>query len=70
MHFNPVVIAQDLVRPRNRVPDQERAELLQRTTALKLHRGLQPIKKLYHALERLLAHYNLADNLAVVIRKP
>lgn len=68
-HFNPVVILKDLRSGVGRVPDSERAELLKRTTAWKQNRGMRPIKLLYSTVERLLASLDLADNLAVVLKK-
>jgi 2-polyprenyl-3-methyl-5-hydroxy-6-metoxy-1,4-benzoquinol methylase len=68
-HFNPIVIWQDLWRHRARVPDEERARLLRRTTAWKQNRFLVPAKALYAALERVLGAFWLADNLAAVLRR-
>lgn len=69
MHFNPLVILQDLARRRERVPDVERVRLLKRTTALKQNALLRPVKTAYHTLERILSGRMLADNLFVVLRR-
>lgn len=68
-HFNPVVIWQDWRSPAREVPDEERARLLQRTTAWKQSLLLSPIKIVYNGMERLLGSMDLADNLFVVLRK-
>jgi len=68
-HFNPVVILQDYRRGAERVSEQERARLLKRTTALKQHPFLRPVKWGYSAVERLLVALGLADNLVMVLRK-
>jgi hypothetical protein len=49
--------------------DQERADLLERTTAYKENRWFKPAQGLYQLAEKLLGKLNLADNLAVVLRK-
>jgi hypothetical protein len=69
MHFNPVVIWQDWRRGGAEVSNQERAELLKRTTAYKQNPLLKPVKGLYRIAERTLGGLGLADNLAVVARK-
>ena len=69
MHFNPVVILQDLRRKGDFVPDEERAALLKRTTAYKSNPLLKPVKFLYLMVEKSLAGLNLADNLFVVLRR-
>lgn len=68
-HFNPVVVWQDWRRMRDRVPENERAELLRRTTRLKQSRWLGPARVLYRAVEALLGAGLLADNLAIVLRR-
>ena len=68
-HFNPLVIAQDFRKGTERVPDEERARLLKKTTSWKQNPFLQPLKLLYRALERCLASLRLADNLVIVLRK-
>ena len=69
MHFNPIVILQDLRRKGDFVPDEERAALLKRTTAYKRNPLLKPVKFLYRMAEKCLAGLNLADNLFVVLRR-
>ena len=68
-HFNPVVIAQDLRRADERVPDAERARLLRRTTALKQQPLLRPLRWAYAGVERGLGWLGLADNLVAVFRR-
>jgi len=68
-HFNPVVIWQDWSGGGKEVSNRERAQLLQRTTAFKQNPLLRPVKALYALAERRLGALNLADNLAVVLRK-
>jgi len=68
-HFNPVVIAQDLRRRDERVPDAERAQLLKRTTAWKQNLALVPLRWLYRGLESCLGAVRLADNLIIVAQK-
>ena len=68
-HFNPLVILKDFVRGRERVPDEERARLLKRTTILKQSAFLRPLKAVYHGVERILGGLMLADNLFVVLRR-
>lgn len=68
-HFNPVVIWQDWRGGGKDVSNRERAQLLQRTTAFKQNPLLRPVKALYALAERALGVLNLADNLAVVLRK-
>ena len=68
-HFNPIVIWQDWRGGGNDISNRERAELLQRTTAYKQNPLLSPVKALYRLAERTLGTLNLADNLAVVLRK-
>ena len=68
-HFNPVVLWQDWRKPCERVPDNERAHLLARTTAWKQNRLLAPLRWLYQGTEKLLGRLRLADNLVVVLQK-
>ena len=68
-HFNPVVIARDLRGGQARVPDEERAALLQRTTAWKEDARLAPLRALYSVVEKGLGALRLADNLVVVLRR-
>lgn len=68
-HFNPLVISKDFRGGQERVPDEERARLLKRTTAYKQNAWLKPAKLLYAGAESILAMMNLADNLFVVLRK-
>jgi 2-polyprenyl-3-methyl-5-hydroxy-6-metoxy-1,4-benzoquinol methylase len=69
MHFNPVVIWQDMRGKGGYVPDAERAALLKRTTAWKKSSAMKPVKLFYGAAEKLLGALNLADNLFVVLQK-
>ena len=68
-HFNPVVIWQDWRSDGRDVSNQERAALLQRTTAYKQNPWLKPVRLAYRLTENCLALMGLADNLAVVLRK-
>jgi SAM-dependent methyltransferase len=68
-HFNPLVIWQDWRRGGREVPNSERARLLQRTTAYKQNPLLRPVKALYALTEKALGALNLADNLAMVLRR-
>jgi SAM-dependent methyltransferase len=68
-HFNPVVIWQDWRGGGKEVSDTQRAELLKRTTAYKRSPFLKPVKGLYHLAEKALGSLNLADNLALMLRK-
>ena len=67
-HFNPIVIWQDLRNQGRDVSNEERAELLKRTTHYK-QSVMKPVKGLYRATEKLLGSLKLADNLTVVLRK-
>ena len=67
-HFNPVVILRDW-RGREEPTDQDRAALLQRTTAMKQNPLLAPMRALYRASEAVLSWLDLADNCALVLRK-
>ena len=69
MHFNPLVLWQDLRRPLGEVPDAERAGLLQRTNAMKQSRWLGPARVAYRLGEQLLAAFHLADNLVLVLQR-
>lgn len=68
-HFNPLVILQDFRKGADRVPDQERAQLLKKTTSWKQNPIMRPLKLLYRAVERCLASLHLTDNLVIVLRK-
>ena len=68
-HFNPIVLWQDWRRRGAEVSNQERAELLKRTTSYKQNPLLKPLKAVYQLAERGLGSTRLADNLAVVLRK-
>ena len=68
-HFNPVVICQDWWSGQREVPDEDRAQLLKRTTLWKQSRSLKPLGILYRGVERMLGLLKLADNLFVVLRK-
>ena len=69
MHFNPIVIIQDLNNKNGLVSDDKRVQLLKKTTALKQSRTLKPLKWLYTVSEQLLAKVNLADNIFIVAKK-
>jgi 2-polyprenyl-3-methyl-5-hydroxy-6-metoxy-1,4-benzoquinol methylase len=65
-HFNPAVILQDLrSKPTS---DENRAELLQRTTSLKQNPILAPARVAYRATESVLSRMMLADNLLFIGR--
>jgi 2-polyprenyl-3-methyl-5-hydroxy-6-metoxy-1,4-benzoquinol methylase len=68
-HFNPVVIWQDWRRGGREVSNDERAELLKRTTGYKQRAWLKPARIVYRIAERALGAVGLADNLAVVLRR-
>jgi len=68
-HFNPIVIWRDWRSRGKEVPNRERGQLLQRTTAYKQSLLLRPVKVLYTLGEETLGALNLADNLAMVLRK-
>ena len=68
-HFNPLVILQDWRKPRDFVPDEERAKLLKRTTAYKQNPAMKPIKFAITQFEKALGALTLADNLTMVLRK-
>jgi 2-polyprenyl-3-methyl-5-hydroxy-6-metoxy-1,4-benzoquinol methylase len=69
MHFNPIVIWQDMRGAGDFVPEEQRAALLKRTTAYKQRAAMKPVKWLYGFAEKLLGAANLADNLFIVLRK-
>lgn len=52
-----------------RWPDQERAQLLKRTTAYKQNPLLKPVKLAFMMIEKILGGLTLADNIVVVLRK-
>lgn len=68
-HFNPLVILQDWRKPRDFVPDEERARLLKRTTAYKQNPAMKPAKTALGIVEKMLGVLNLADNITMVLRK-
>ena len=68
-HFNPIVIWRDWGNEDKRVSDEERVQLLQRTTRYKQNPWLTPAKWAYNGVELLLAKIGLADNLVMVFRK-
>ena len=68
-HFNPIVVWQDWRRRGREVTNPERAQLLQRTTSYKQNPLFKPLKLAYHLTEATLSGMNLADNLAMVLRK-
>jgi 2-polyprenyl-3-methyl-5-hydroxy-6-metoxy-1,4-benzoquinol methylase len=68
-HFNPLVIWQDWRSGGRDISNQERGELLKRTTAYKQKSSLKPLKAAYQLVEGCLAALGLADNLVVVLRK-
>ncbi len=70
LHFNPIAHWQDWRRGGRPVPEIERAELLRRTTAWKQSRWMRPARWIYRGIESVLAALGLADNVAVVFRKP
>jgi 2-polyprenyl-3-methyl-5-hydroxy-6-metoxy-1,4-benzoquinol methylase len=68
-HFNPVVLWQDWRGGGREVSNQERGELLKRTTALKQKAWARPLKALYGLSEKTLAALGRADNVVVVLKK-
>jgi 2-polyprenyl-3-methyl-5-hydroxy-6-metoxy-1,4-benzoquinol methylase len=70
MHFNPIVIWQDWRRGGAEISNQERGQLLKRTTAYKQNPAMKPVKTLYRLAEKTLATFGLTDNVAAVFRKP
>jgi 2-polyprenyl-3-methyl-5-hydroxy-6-metoxy-1,4-benzoquinol methylase len=69
LHFNPIVIWQDLRGGARRVPDEQRAQLLKRTTAYKQNPVLAPLKAAYRFSEGVLSRLGLADNIVFVLRR-
>jgi 2-polyprenyl-3-methyl-5-hydroxy-6-metoxy-1,4-benzoquinol methylase len=69
-HFNPIVIWQDWRRGGAEISNQERGQLLKRTTAYKENRALKPVKALYQFTENALSLFGLTDNVAAVLRIP
>jgi 2-polyprenyl-3-methyl-5-hydroxy-6-metoxy-1,4-benzoquinol methylase len=69
-HFNPIVIWRDWRRGGAEISNQERGQLLKRTTGYKENPAMKPVKALYKLTERGLATFGLTDNLAAVFRKP
>jgi 2-polyprenyl-3-methyl-5-hydroxy-6-metoxy-1,4-benzoquinol methylase len=69
MHFNPVVLLQDAISPRNEVPDAERAGLLLRTNRWKKQAWLKPLQWAYENVEMCLGKHLAADNLVMVLRR-
>lgn len=70
MHFNPIVIWQDWRRRGAEVTQEDRARLLKRTTSYKQAAWLAPVRWAYSAAEKALGAMDLADNIAIVLRKP
>lgn len=68
-HFNPLVILKDWRSGGAAVPDQERANLLRRTTRLKQNPALTPARWALRFTELLLGRALLADNLIMVLKK-
>lgn len=68
-HFNPVVIWQDWCRGGAEVSNQQRGELLRRTTAYKQSPWLAPVRWGYKLSETALSRLGLADNLVLVLRR-
>jgi ubiquinone/menaquinone biosynthesis C-methylase UbiE len=68
-HFNPVVLWQDLLRPRDDVPGAERAALLKRTNSWKANPRLRLLRFTYEMAEAALNRLGLSDNLILVLRR-
>jgi 2-polyprenyl-3-methyl-5-hydroxy-6-metoxy-1,4-benzoquinol methylase len=68
-HFNPLIIWQDWRRRGAEISNEERAQLLQRTTSYKQKASLAPARFVYRFMEKTLGVFNLADNLTLVLRK-
>ena len=68
-HFNPIVILKDFRGRGERVPEEDRARLLKRTTAWKQNPLLRPARWAYACAEGSLRALGLADNLVMVLRK-
>jgi 2-polyprenyl-3-methyl-5-hydroxy-6-metoxy-1,4-benzoquinol methylase len=69
-HFNPIVIWQDWRGGGAEISNEERGQLLKRTTAYKESPALKPIKVLYKLTEKGLAMIGLTDNVTAVFRYP
>jgi 2-polyprenyl-3-methyl-5-hydroxy-6-metoxy-1,4-benzoquinol methylase len=69
MHFNPIVIWQDLRGSGREVSNAERGELLKRTTAYKQKAWMKPVKAFYGLAEKSLGALGMADNLVLILRK-
>ena len=67
-HFNPLVILQDF-RRKNSPKPQERAELLNKTNAMKSMKVLKPLRLGYRLCEDLLGRAELADNILGIFKK-
>jgi hypothetical protein len=67
-HFNPLVIGQDFLRKTSPKPT-ERAQLLNRTNAMKERAAFKPLYACYKLTEQLLAPVGLADNILAVFQK-
>lgn len=67
-HFNPLVIGQDLFRRTSPKP-AERAQLLNRTNAMKERAAFKPLYACYKLTEKFLAPAGLADNILAVFQK-
>jgi len=68
-HFNPIVIWQDWWQGGAEVSNEQRGELLKRTTAYKQSPTLKPLRLLYRIYEGFLSLAGMADNVAIVMRK-
>ncbi len=68
-HFNPIVIWQDWRSGGREVSNQERGELLRRTTTYKQKAWLRPVKFGYKLAEAVLSAVGLADNLLLVLKR-
>lgn len=68
-HFNPIVIWQDWRQGGAEVSNEQRGELLKRTTAYKQNAALKPVRLLYRISESFLSLAGMADNVAIVMRK-
>jgi len=68
-HFNPIVVWQDWRSGGREVSNEERGQLLKRTTSYKQNPLLRPVKWGYSVAEKALRAFGLADNLAAVLKK-
>jgi 2-polyprenyl-3-methyl-5-hydroxy-6-metoxy-1,4-benzoquinol methylase len=68
MHFNPIVIWQDLRAKGTEVSDEERAALLAKTNAMKQSKALGGARAVYRFSETLLRRFGFADNLIAVLK--